>query len=97
MGRRSWWKRNPNSYFHLMRAKSSRDLESRWRIKGSVRFQEDHAMQYSKRNSETVIETTRSVDLFERRRVAKDSARKAKWDTRTAALNRKAERYRYPF
>ena len=51
-------------------------------------------MQHSKTNSETVIETIRSVDLLERRRVAKDLAWKAKWSTRTAEFKRKAERYR---
>jgi hypothetical protein len=77
-----------------MGAKSSRDLESRRRMEGSMRLQKDHAMQHSKTNSETVIETIRSVDLLERRRACKDLARKAKWGTRTAKLNRKAERYR---
>jgi hypothetical protein len=94
MGRGSWWQRSLNSYFNLLRAKSSRDLESRRRIEGSMRLQKDHAMQHSKRNSEIVIETIRSVDLLERRRLAKDLVWKAKWDKRTAKLNRKAERYR---
>jgi hypothetical protein len=94
MGRGSWWERSLNSHFHLMRAKSPRDLESRRRIEGSMRLQKDHDMQHSKRNSEIVIETIRSVDLQEKRRVAKDLAWKAKWDRRTAKLNRKAERYR---
>jgi hypothetical protein len=94
MGRGSWWQRSLNTYFHAVRAKSPRDLESRRRIEGSMRLQKDHATQHSKRNSEIVIETIRSVDLLERRRVAKDLAWKAKWDTRTAKLNRKAERYR---
>ena len=77
-----------------MRAKSSRDLESRRRIEESMRLQKDHATQHSKRNFEIVFKTIRSVDLLERRRVAKGLAWKAKWDTRTAKLNRKAERYR---
>jgi hypothetical protein len=34
------------------------------------------------------------VDLLERKRVAKDLAWKAKWSTRTAKFNRKAERCR---
>jgi len=60
-------------------------------------LQEDHAMQHSERNSETVIETIRSVDLLERRKVARDLAWKAKWGTRTTELDRKAERCRYLF
>ena len=94
MERGNWWQRSLNTYFNLMRAKSPRDLESRRRIEGSMRLQKDHAMQHSKRNSEIVIEPIRSVDLLERRRVAKDLAWKTKWSTRTAKLNRKAERYR---
>ena len=58
-----------------------------------MKLQKDHAMQHSKRNSEIVIETTRSVDLLERRSVAEDFARTARRDTRTAELNRKTERY----
>ena len=77
-----------------MRAKSPRDLESRQRIEERMRLQKDHIMQRSKRNSEIVIETMRSVDLLERRRLAKELAWKAKWSTRTARFNRKAERYR---
>jgi hypothetical protein len=89
MGSGSWWQRSLNSYFHLMKAKSSCNLESRRRIEGSMRLQKDHAIQHSKRNSETVIETIRSVDLLKRRRIAEDLAWKAKWSTRTAKLNRK--------
>jgi hypothetical protein len=77
-----------------MKAKSSHDLESRRRIEGSVRLQKDSTMQRSKGNSELIIETMRSVDLLERRRVAKDLAWKAKWNKKTARLDRKAERYR---
>jgi len=94
MRRGSWWQRSLNSHFHLMRAKSPRDLESRQRIEERMRLQKDHIMQRSKRNSEIVIETMRSVDLLERRRLAKELAWKAKWSTRTARFNRKAERYR---
>jgi hypothetical protein len=97
MGIGSWWKTSLNSYSHLMRAKSSYGLESKRRIEGRIRLQEDRTMQHSKRNSETVIEMTGGADLLERRRVAKDLAWKAKWGTRTAKLNRKAERYRYLF
>jgi hypothetical protein len=79
MGIGSWWKTSLNSYSHLMRAKSSRGLESKRRIEGSIRLQEDRTMQHSKRNSETVIEMTGGADLLERRRVAKDLAWKAKW------------------
>ncbi len=66
------------SYFHLKRAKSSRDLESRRRMEGRMILQKNHAMQHSERNSEIVIETIRSVDLLERRRVANDLAWKAR-------------------
>ncbi|MGD0495589.1 MAG: hypothetical protein ABSB28_06060 [Candidatus Bathyarchaeia archaeon] len=59
-----------------------------------MKLQKDHAMQHSRRNSEIVIVTTRRVDSVERRRVAKDLAWKAKWGTRTAKRNRRAERYR---
>jgi hypothetical protein len=69
MGSGSWWQRSLNSYFHLMKAKSSRDLESRRRMEGRMILQKNHAMQHSERNSEIVIETIRSVDLLERRRV----------------------------
>jgi hypothetical protein len=58
-----------------------------------MKLQKDHAMQHSKRNSEIVIETTRSVDLLERRSEAEDLARTAKRNTRTVKLNRKTERY----
>jgi hypothetical protein len=94
MERETWWQRSLNSHFNLMRAKSPRDMESRRRIEGSMRFQKDHATQHSKRNSEIVIETIRTVDLLERRRVAKDLAWKAKWDKRTVGFSRRAERYR---
>jgi hypothetical protein len=83
------------SHFHLKRAKSSRYLESRRRMEERLILQKNHAMQRSERNSEIVIETIRSVDLLERRRVANDLAWKAKWDTITAKLGRKAERCRY--
>jgi hypothetical protein len=66
-------------------------------MEGSIRLQEDRTMQHSKTNSETVIETIRSVDLLERREIANDLAWKAKWGTRTTELDRKAERCRYLF
>jgi len=94
MGRESWWQRSLNSYFYSMRTKSPHDLESKQRIERSMKLQKDHAMQHSRRNSEIVIVTTRRVDSVERRRVAKDLAWKAKWGTRTAKRNRRAERYR---
>ena len=59
-----------------------------------MRLQKDHAMQHSKRNSEIVIETIRSVDLLERRRVAEDLAWKAKMGHKNSETQQKAERYR---
>jgi hypothetical protein len=94
MGRESWWQRSLDSHFHSMKAKSPRDLESRRRIEGSIRLQKDYIMQPSKRNPEIIIETMRCVDLLERRRIAKDLAWKAKWNKKTAKLDRKSERYR---
>ena len=53
-------------------------------------------MQHSKRNSETVIETTRSVDLLQRRRVARVGM-EDEMGHKNSETQQRAERYRYPF
>jgi hypothetical protein len=74
MGSGSRLQRSLNIHFHLKRAKSSRDLESRRRMEGSMVLQKDHATRHSEINSEIVIETIKSADPLQRRRIAKDLA-----------------------
>lgn len=54
--------------------------------------QKDQIIEHLEKTHEIIFETVTHMDLVERKRIAKDLAWKAKWDTRRARFRKLAEK-----